>query len=251
MRRGWEIQIVPDRASVDRPVGAAHALAVAALAALTALVAVFGAGTVVSARDARDADQLFRLGPGPASVTAEDRSTATDRRLHDLQKLVRRAGLLSASLREAADSARLHPDLFLSRPSVLPVVADDAWISSGFSSRRFHPILHPTRPHDGIDISAPYGSVVHATARGRVTFAGAMPGYGKLVVVDHGYGYETRYAHASRLLVDVGRFVERGEPVAEVGRSGLTTAPNLHYEIRVDGEPVNPRPYLLDEARLD
>lgn len=250
MRRDWEIQILPDRAEGERPVGPGHALAVAALAALTALVALFGAWTVVSARDAADADRLFSLGPGPASPGTELRSTASDRRLHDLQKLVRRAGLLSASLGAADDSARRNPDLFLSRPSVLPVVAEDARISSGFSRWRFHPILRYSRPHEGIDISAPYGSVIHATARGRVHFAGPKAGYGKVVVIDHGYGYETRYAHTSRVLVRAGDWVERGEAVAEVGRSGLTTAPSLHYEIRVEGRPVDPRPYLLDEARL-
>lgn len=192
--------------------------------------------------------EVREVGVGGPDVSPEP--TPSGRRLRELEKLVRRADLLSASLAEANDSARMHRDVFLSRPSVRPVSTADAWISSGFNPHRYHPILENSRPHEGIDISAPSGTAIRATARGRVVFAGTKTGYGKLVEIDHGYGYRTRYAHASRLRVRVGQTVDRGDVVGEVGQTGLSTAPNLHYEILVEGRPVDPRPYLLDDRPL-
>lgn len=168
-------------------------------------------------------------------------------RIGELDQLVRRAELLSSSLSEANDSLRVHRDVFLARPSIQPVMAEDAWISSGYSHARYHPILLESRPHEGVDISARPGAPILATARGRVTRAGQVAGYGRMVEVDHGFGYRTRYAHASRIRVRPGQRVERGDVLAEVGNSGLTTGPNVHYEVLVDGRPVDPRPYLLTD----
>ena len=94
------------------------------------------------------------------------------------------------------------------------------------------------------------GSEIRATARGEVRWVGTKAGYGKLIEIDHGYGYRTRYAHASRILVRFGQRVERGDVVGEVGQTGLSTAPNLHYEVLVEERPVDPRPYLLDDVPL-
>lgn len=164
----------------------------------------------------------------------------------DLEQLVRRADLLTASLREATDSVEAQREIFLHRPSINPVASPEAWFSSGFSYSRLHPLLGFRRPHPGIDISAPPGSPVVATAKGRVVVAGRDSGYGRLVEIDHGHGYRTRYAHLASVLTRPGQVVERGEIIGEVGRSGLATGPNLHYEILVDGRPVNPWEYLLD-----
>lgn len=164
----------------------------------------------------------------------------------ELDRLLRRADRLGSSLSEATDSMRVHREVFRSRPSIRPVTTSGAWISSSFSRSRAHPVLLNNQPHTGIDISARSGSPIQAAARGTVTFSGQTPGYGKMVEVDHGYGYKTRYAHASRLLAAVGQEVRRGDVIAEVGQTGLTTGPNLHYEVLVGGEPVNPRSFLLD-----
>ncbi len=181
-------------------------------------------------------------GPGGA-----DGSAGTSR---ELSRLLRRADLVAASLSEATDSLRVHREVFLSRPSIRPVATEDAWISSGYSNSRHHPILLQSRPHTGIDITARAGAPIRASARGTVTFAGRSPGYGKMVEIDHGYGYRTRYAHASRLRVAEGQEVDRGDVIAEVGQTGLTTGPNLHYEVLVGDEPVDPRPFLLDDRLL-
>lgn len=166
----------------------------------------------------------------------------------DLEQLVRRADLLATSLREATDSLEAQREIFLHRPSINPVASPTAWFSSGFSYSRLHPLLGYRRPHPGIDISAPPGSPVVATARGRVVYAGRDSGYGRLVEIDHGHGYRTRYAHLAAVLTRPGQRVERGEIIGEVGRSGLATGPNLHYEVLVDGRPVNPWEYLLDRT---
>lgn len=165
----------------------------------------------------------------------------------ELDRLLRRADLLSTSLSEATDSMRVSREVFLSRPSIRPVASRDAWISSGFSRSRMHPILHESRPHTGIDITARRGAPILASAQGTVTYVGQTRGYGKMVEIDHGYGYETRYAHASDLAVRRGEKVQRGDVIGHVGETGVTTGPNLHYEVLVNGRAVDPRPFLLDE----
>ncbi len=100
------------------------------------------------------------------------------------------------------------------------------------------------RHHDGIDIAAPYGTPIYAAKAGRVIFAGWYYGYGRTVILDHGNGVSTLYGHASRLLVRVGDRVEAGQLIARVGSTGYSTGPHLHFEIRVNGRPLNPLKYL-------
>lgn len=164
---------------------------------------------------------------------------------YDLNALERRARLLRESLAEAADSLALHRDILESTPSILPV---EGRISSMFTSARFHPIHNRAVPHEGIDVPAPTGTPIVAPARGRVTAAGRQSGYGLRVEIDHGYGITTLYAHASRVLVRVGQQVERGDVIAQVGSTGLTTSPHLHYEVRRHGIPVNPMDFIMPGA---
>lgn len=187
------------------------------------------------------------VGAGLLGVAPDLAKTATDVSL-DLDQLLRRAELLSTSLGEAADSVVTKRDQFGRMPAIWPVLADDSWISSGFSYNRLHPLLGYRRPHPGIDISAAEGSYVIAAGGGRVVFAGPERGYGRLVEIDHGDGYRSRYAHLGRVDVRSGQTVDRGTVIGEVGRSGLTTGPNLHYEILKDDRPVNPWNYLLDDT---
>jgi len=179
-----------------------------------------------------------------AAPEVAERTYAT---AYDAEQLMRRLDLLGASIEEAMDSVEMHREVFASRPSIRPVQADDSWISSTFSRSRFHPVLQYNRPHPGLDISALAGTPILATAKGLVTFAGTRAGYGKTVEIDHGYGYKTRYAHAGSIAVKRGQRVERGTVLGEVGKTGLATAPHLHYEVLVDGRQVNPRQYLLDD----
>lgn len=100
------------------------------------------------------------------------------------------------------------------------------------------------RNHEGIDIAAPTGTPIFAAEAGRVTFAGRQGGYGKVVIVKHAGRYKTLYAHASKLVVRTGQFVERGQKIAEVGSTGRSTAPHLHFEVVRAGTKQNPMGYL-------
>ncbi|WP_331052889.1 M23 family metallopeptidase [Longimicrobium sp.] len=164
----------------------------------------------------------------------------------DLGGLVRRAALLRSSMDEALTQIQRNQQRMASTPTILPTTGH---LSSLFSSGRYHPVLRITRPHKGIDIAARIGQPILAPARGRVVFAGNRSnGYGNMVEIDHGYGYITRYAHASRLRVRTGESVERGQLIADVGNTGLTSGPHLHYEVEVNGQQVDPMNFVIGDA---
>ena len=166
----------------------------------------------------------------------------------DLMAMIRRANLLATSFNEAADSLELRRERLAAMPSIMPT---QGWLTSAFSRMRQHPILHTARAHEGIDVTAPSGSPIEAPAAGRVTKSGWEAGYGNVVMIDHGYGIETRFAHASKILVQRGQRVDRGQNIALVGNSGLATGPHLHYEVHVNGRPVDPLRYVLPEVVTD
>lgn len=106
-------------------------------------------------------------------------------------------------------------------------------VTSGFGARG-------GRPHYGVDIAAERGTLVRAANAGQVVFRGRKKGFGRLVIVDHGGGVTTYYAHLSRFKTRKGRRVKRGQPIGKVGSSGRASGPHLHFEVRMDGRPVNP-----------
>ncbi len=116
-------------------------------------------------------------------------------------------------------------------------------ITSAFGPR-LHPILGYTRMHTGVDMTAPLGQSIKAGADGRVVIASTYGGYGLTVIIDHGGGMTTLYAHQSRVFVTAGEQVEAGEVIGEAGSSGLATGPHLHFEVRLSGTPVDPADYL-------
>jgi murein DD-endopeptidase MepM/ murein hydrolase activator NlpD len=164
----------------------------------------------------------------------------------DLQGLMRRAAVLRESMDEALAALQRNRDRLAATPAIAPA---NGHLSSLFSGTRLHPVLRISRPHKGIDIAARTGEPILAAARGRVRFAGNKGnGYGNMVEIDHGYGYVTRYAHASRVLVRSGQQVGRGDVIAHVGSTGLSTGPHLHYEVEVDGRQVDPLNFIVADA---
>ena len=126
-----------------------------------------------------------------------------------------------------------------------PVTTPTGWPTDGFISSGYGLRWNGAEFHQGIDIAAEMGTPIVATADGVVTIAGwNAGGYGNMVDVDHGGGIVTRYGHASAVAVTVGQQVRRGEVIAYVGSTGRSTGPHVHYEVRVDGQPVNPAGYL-------
>lgn len=128
-------------------------------------------------------------------------------------------------------------------PSGWPVARELARISSEFGPRR-HPIYKVVTPHRGIDLAIPESTPIRATGDGVVVFAGTALHYGEMVRVWHEGAYQTLYAHNSRVLVQPGDPVRRGAVIALSGNTGISTGPHLHYEVRKQGIPQNPRTYL-------
>ena len=165
---------------------------------------------------------------------------------YDLAALERRATLLSESMEQAMKSLVANYALLEATPSIVPTAGQGIErVSSGFSQARLHPLYYEALPHVGIDLSAVEGTPILSAAKGVVSYAGWKSGYGNTVEIDHGFGYMTRYAHASKLLVTRGQAVLRNEVIAQVGRTGTATASHLHYEVWVDGEAKNPFDYIL------
>ena len=180
-------------------------------------------------------------------VAAGDSATAAPPHA-DVETLIQRADLLSARFAAVTDSLELNTKRFASVPSIMPTAG---WLTSQFSRARVHPLLHTTRPHEGIDVAAPMGAPIVAPASGTVTKVGYENGYGNVLEIDHGNGIVTRYAHCSRIDVRSGQRVTRGQRVAAVGSTGLATGPHLHYEIHINGKVVNPLTYVLSDAIPD
>ncbi len=132
--------------------------------------------------------------------------------------------------------------LFASIPALKPI---NGKITSGFGTRR-HPIYKRRIHHDGIDFSAPSGTNVYAPGNGIVHSTGYDFGYGKKVVIDHGFGYKTVYAHLSKSLVKKGQRITRGDVIALSGNTGISTGPHLHYEIHKNNRKINPSAYFFD-----
>ena len=133
-------------------------------------------------------------------------------------------------------------NLLAATPSIKPV---NGWITSRFGYRK-SPFTGKRSFHAGLDISNRKGTKIIATANGKITFADKKMYYGNLITIDHGYGKATRYAHLKKILVKSGQKVKRGEVIALLGNTGQSTGPHLHYEVRINGAPVNPLQYILN-----
>jgi len=164
--------------------------------------------------------------------------------IEDIDKIEREIALQKTSYDEIEKRMAGRGDLLAHTPSIRPMTS--GYIGSRFG-RRKDPINGRQAFHQGLDISCDRGTPVLATADGRVVFAQPSPGLGKLVIIDHGYGFRTAYGHLSSFSVAKGQVVRRGQKIALSGATGRATGPHLHYEVHVNGNAVNPLDFIFNE----
>ena len=204
---------------------------------LKAAAAAAIAGGLVAAAPAAAAD--------PATATAAATAGAFD--AVSTTGLAAKADPMFRTLFDSWKRMDAVPHGVLSVPSQQPV--KDFRFSSRFGVR-VDPFNHNASMHPGLDMAAPKGTPVYATADGIVDRAERAGGYGNMVEINHGKGVQTRYGHLSQILVHDGQRVHRGDLIALVGSTGRSTGPHLHYEVRIDGRAVNPMPFLQTAAYM-
>jgi len=153
----------------------------------------------------------------------------------------------SKSYDEVVKMALGKEKMLASIPSIMPVSNKDLKRTASGWGMRMHPIYRIPRFHYGMDFTAPTGTDVFATGNGIVKEVDRNAGYGNIIVIDHGYGFETLYGHLSRTNVKVGQTIKRGDVIGFVGSTGASTAPHLHYEVMKNGQKVNPQNYYFQD----
>ncbi len=166
-------------------------------------------------------------------------------RQNSIDDIIAKADQIEAKINLSFLASQDQVFVWSSKPAIWPT---KGWITSDFGWRRSFRTRTGGRAsiyHEGIDIAAPIGTPIKATADGRITFTGYRSGYGKTLKMDHGQGLLTLYAHCSKLLVKEGQKVKQGDIIALVGNTGNSTGPHLHYEVRQDGKAIDPMEYLI------
>lgn len=183
-------------------------------------------------------------GDSIAGVGGPARADDVDREFGEIQQRIdevrRQIDLRRESQEEIQGILNDQRSLLAAKPLGWPV---KGWLTSSFGIRR-DPFNGRRKMHEGLDIAARTGTPVIATADGIVSSVKTQPGYGKVVTIDHGYGYRTIYGHNSKYHVKVGQRIRRGDRIASVGNTGRSTGSHVHYEVRLNGVPVNPHKYL-------
>ncbi len=168
-----------------------------------------------------------------------------------MDQLSRQLYIQSQSFNEMVDYYRNHEDMLLHLPAIQPVANKDLKRTASGYGYRIHPIYQTRIFHKGMDFACDIGTPIYATADGVVKNARYEKGYGYIVTINHGYGYETRYAHLKKMNVKRGQRVTRGETIALSGNSGRSTGPHLHYEVLQRGRHVNPAHYYFMDLDAD
>jgi murein DD-endopeptidase MepM/ murein hydrolase activator NlpD len=169
--------------------------------------------------------------------------------LHEkIDRLRRKIYIESKSQDEVVELAENKEKLFAAIPAIQPIANKQLIaLASGFGLR-IHPVYKVKKMHTGIDFAAPIGTPIYATADGVIEEVSVkFSGYGKMIVIDHGFGYQSRYAHMHEFAVRQGQKVKRGDLIGYVGNTGLSTAPHLHYEVLLNGVLINPVHYFYND----
>jgi len=214
-------------------------------------------------------DNLYRLVLGVDKVPTEIRAAGiggteinsnktTPKELNlnnyykEVNQLNARLNVQSASFEELTLLASENINRLQHRPSIFPIAPSDlVRFASGYGYRT-HPIFNIRKFHKGIDLSALKGSPIHATAKGKVIIASNLhDGYGNKIVIDHGFGYKTVYAHLHKIQTKVGQEIELGDLIGQVGNTGISVSPHLHYEVRLDDRVMNPLDYVFKDISAE
>jgi murein DD-endopeptidase MepM/ murein hydrolase activator NlpD len=170
----------------------------------------------------------------------------------DMDRVAKKLIVQSRSFEDIVELAKNKEKRLAARPSIQPVSIKELTRFGSAFGMRIHPILKYPKMHEGIDLTCPTGTKVFAPADGVVIEAGyTSGGYGIRIMIDHGFGYKTVFGHLSRVLVKVGDKMKRGDEIALVGNTGLSTCPHLHYEIIVNGKKVNPFNYYASDLTAE
>jgi murein DD-endopeptidase MepM/ murein hydrolase activator NlpD len=181
-------------------------------------------------------------------VVNPDVADDLNEQMKKIDKLEREVKLELQSFGDLKKTWEAKTDSIKHMPAMHPVLAGR--ITSDFGMR-LHPIFKRYRKHPGIDFAAKLGTPIYAAADGVVKLAKYNGGYGNCVFVDHLYGFESRYSHMQKILVRRGQKVKRGDKIGLVGKTGVATAPHLHFEVHYNGKEVNPRHYFFDDPSLN
>ncbi|MBN2612538.1 MAG: M23 family metallopeptidase [Bacteroidales bacterium] len=169
-----------------------------------------------------------------------------------IDRLERQLILQGKSYDYISENTRIWIEELKSIPSIMPVSPNDLTMISSVFGTRIDPFTHLLSEHHGYDYVAPFGTKVYATGNGIVTLSNySRKGYGNEVIIDHNFGFSTRYAHLSEILTEQGDSVKRGQVIGLVGSTGRSTGPHLHYEVRYLNRPVNPYLYYADDLSGD
>ena len=196
----------------------------------------------------REVTPLYGMGgPSPSDIRDKLTGEKDDKGLvqqmrSDIERLQAEAMSREDSLSEVEKLLEAKKMMLVYTPSIWPLMG---WVTSGFEIRT-NPFTGLTQMHEGFDIANHVGTIVIAPADGTVSDIADDVGLGRALVISHGFGIMTYYGHLNKALVRIGQNVKRGDTIAEVGMSGKTTGPHLHYEVRVNGIPVNPMRYILN-----
>jgi murein DD-endopeptidase MepM/ murein hydrolase activator NlpD len=156
------------------------------------------------------------------------------------EKIKNRLDIEAQSMKQLKEELERKEKMWAARPAIQPVSNKDLTHLHTLFGLRLHPLLGYVRPHNGLDFSAPKGSSVYATGDGKVAYAQTSSSYGNVVYIDHGFRFETRYAHLTSYIVHQGQHVKRGQVIGYVGNTGLSVADHLHYEVLYKNEFINP-----------
>ena len=157
-----------------------------------------------------------------------------------LDKIKKKSFIQSLSYDELFEVEKEKEIMWAARPAIQPIHDEELTRLHTTYGMRFHPKLNIWRPHKGLDFTAPRGTPVYATGDGVVKRAGLSSSYGRVIYLDHGYDYKTRYAHLSKMNVTLGQEVKRGDIIGYVGSTGISEAPHLHYEVLYKNDQINP-----------